>query len=422
MSRQSVRRNLLIVIIIFVVALGAAVFDYPRVLDLLNLPTPGWFRLPFKLGLDLQGGAQLVYKADVSQVVGLSPQEAMSSVRNVIERRANLFGVAEPVVQVSKVGDQWRLIVELPGVKNIDQAIQEIGATPFLEFRALSQEARAEGAQSSPDLNSFQPTALNGSHLERAQLGFDPNTGQPLVELQFTPEGTKLFAQITRERIGEPLAIYLDGSPISIPIVRSEITSGRAVITGNFTVDEARSLAQRMNAGALPVPIKLISQRSIGASLGEESLQKILQAGLWGLVALALFMLLMYREKGALALLALGIYMALLLAIFKLIPVTLTLAGIAGFVLSLGMAVDANVLIFERLRQEKDLETAFQKAWPAIRDGNLSTLMVALIIFVVATSFVKGFGLTLSLGVIVSLFTAVFVTRLLLTLLVARQG
>lgn len=406
------KQNFIILGTILVVALGAAVFSYPQALSKAGITPPTWLVRPFHLGLDLQGGAQLIYRADVSQVVGLSPQEAMQSVRNVIERRTNLFGVSEPIVQVSRAGEQWRLIVELPGVKKVSEAIEEIGATPFLEFRT----------QNEADKTQFIPSALNGAHLKRAQLGFDPTTGQPLVELEFTKEGAELFAEITRQNLGKPVAIFLDNLPISVPIVQNEISSGRAVITGNFTVEEAKSLAQRLNAGALPVPIELISQRSIGASLGEKSLEESMQAGLWGLAALALLLLVMYRGFGIAALLALAVYMALVLAVFKLLPVTLTLAGIAGFILSLGMAVDANVLVFERLRQEKNIKEAFRKAWSAIRDGNLSTLLVAFIIFIASTSFVKGFGLTLMIGILISLFTAVFVTRLLLSAASARAA
>ncbi len=406
------RNSLFILISVLIVAVVAAVFVFPKALEKTGVQAPEWFNKPFQLGLDLQGGAQLIYKADTSQVVGLSAQEAMQSVRSVVERRANMFGVSEPTVQVSNTGEEWRLIVELPGVENVNQAIEEIGATPFLEFRTEDPENPGE----------FESTALNGAHLAGAQLGFDPNTGQPLVELSFNQKGTELFSELTKENIGKPLAVFLDGSPISVPTVQNEITAGRAVITGNFTVEEAKQLAQRMSAGALPVPIELISQRSVGASLGQASLAQSLQAAYWGLAVLALFMLLMYRERGAVALLALGVYIAFVLSIFKLIPVTLTLAGIAGFVLSMGMAVDANVLIFERFRKEKKLESAFRSAWPAIRDGSLSTLLVAIIIFFASTSFVKGFGLTLIIGILVSLFTAVFVTRLILQAIYSRHA
>lgn len=415
-------KNSVILMIILVVALGAAVFGYPKVLEFAGIKVPQFLNQPYKLGLDLQGGAQLIYEADVAGVVGISPQDAMAAVKDVVERRANLFGVSEPLVQVSRSGNSWRLIVELPGVKDVGEAIKEIGATPFLEFRTARLQEEIEALRALKDkpenidpFFAFKPTVLNGAHLKRAQLGFDPTTGQPLVQLEFNEEGRQIFARLTRENLGKPLAIFLDGSPISIPTVQSEITSGRAVITGDFTVEEAKALAQRMNAGALPVPIKLISQHSIGASLGGESLAKTLRAAKWGLLALALFMVAVYRWRGVVALVALGVYLVYVLAIFKLVPVTLTLAGIAGLILSLGLAVDANVLIFERARHETRLKDAFASAWPAIRDGNLSTLIVALVIFTSATSFVKGFGLTLIIGILVSMFTAVFVTRLMLS-------
>lgn len=355
-------------------------------------------RYPFKLGLDLQGGTHLVYQADLSGIDDKS--DAMTGVRDVIERRVNLFGVAEPRVQVS---GKDRLIVELAGIKDTKEAIAMIGMTPALDFRLVAGE-------------EFQRTNLTGRHLKRSDISFDPTTFKPSVGLYFDSEGKDLFAQLTKANVGQRIAIFLDGAPISVPVVNEPILDGQAVISGDFSVEEAKTLAQRLNAGALPVPINLISQQTIGASLGKDSLDKSLKAGLYGLLAVALFMLLFYRLRGIVAVSALLIYGALLLAIFKLLPVTLTLAGMAGVILSIGMAVDANVLVFERLKEENRIADAFKRAWPAIRDGNISTLITCLILYFFTTGLVKGFALTLGIGVLLSMFSAMIVTRLFLEL------
>lgn len=606
---------------------------------------------PFRLGLDLAGGAHLVYEADVSQIDASERDNAMEGVRDVIERRVNAFGVAEPVVQTARTGDSWRVVVELAGVKDVKEAIKQIGETPVLEFKEeavpepqreltpdekrdmeeynkkarakvdevikelksqeeidfmtlasnysedpttkdlggslgfitsdsayfelweaanklgagrvslepietseglniikvgdkedqgkevharhllicyrgadrcdkdtskedalkkiqeLKAQATAENFEQLVKDNSTEPgaaqfggdlgffsqgqmvkpfedvvfvlpvgqisevvetqfgyhlihkleerprvaynvarilikkktpadylpssepwrlTGLSGKHLTRATLQFDPNTNTPEVGLEFNDEGKKLFGEITTRNLERVIAIFLDGSVISAPRVQSAITDGRAVITGNFTIKEAKLLAQRLNAGALPVPISLVSQQTVGATLGSASIQASLKAGLIGLALVALFMILFYRLAGLLAVFALCIYTAIVLALFKLIPVTMTLAGIGGFILSVGMAVDANVLQFERLKEElrsgKSLqnatEDAFKRAWPSIRDSHLTTLFGALILFWFSTSLVKGFGLTLSIGVIVSLFSAITVTRVFLRMVV----
>lgn len=610
---------------------------------------------PFRLGLDLQGGAHLVYEADVSKVETSERDSAIDGVRDVIERRVNAFGVSEPLVQTARTGNSWRVVVELAGVKDIKEAIKQIGETPVLEFKkeaipeptktltadqkremdeynkqaqkrvdeafseltaqvdkngqpdflALAQkysddetnksfggaigfithdsaypelweaadrngpgqiilqpiesregwnmvriqgveergkelhaqhilicfrgadrcerdtskdEARKKieelkliantdnfeklarenstepGAdQSSGDLGFFSAgmmvkpfedaafaipsgtisdvvetqfgfhlirkvderpvkayniarilfkkkteadylpppepwnnTGLSGKHLTRASVQFDQNTSTPHVALEFNNDGAELFKQITTDNIGKLVAIFLDGNPISIPRVQSVITDGRAVITGNFTIPEAKILAQRLNAGALPIPITLISQQTVGATLGEASIRASLKAGLIGFALVALFMILYYRLAGVIAILALVLYGAVVLALFKLIPVTLTLAGIAGFILSVGMAVDTNVLQFERLKEElragkglqNAIEDAFTRAWPSIRDSHVTTLFGALILFWFSTSLVKGFGLTLAIGVLVSLFSAITVTRVLLRIIV----
>lgn len=387
-------------------------------LSLSHVPT-----VPFRLGLDLLGGTHLVYQADLSKSDNKS--DAMQGVRDVIERRVNYFGVAEPLVQISG-GD--RLIVELAGVKDVGQAISLIGATPFLEFKEAKPDAQAilDAQQKGQRLNEdpFVSTGLNGRHLKRTAVVFNQQTYQPQVSLELTDEGAKLFAEITKKNLGKVVAIYLDGAPISTPVVQSEITDGHAVISGKFTPNEAKLLATRLNSGALPVPITLVSQQTIGASLGAQSLSKSLRAGIYGLILVALFMIFFYRLPGVVSVIALGVYVLIVLAIYKLIPVTLTLAGIAGFILSLGMAVDANVLIFARMREElkagKMLRVAmhegFSRAWLSVRDSHVTTLIGAFVLYAFTTSIVKGFALTLGIGVLTSLFTATVVTRTILNL------
>jgi len=424
------RNNGLVVTAIVVIALLLIAFVAPqyvnRGIDSLNsnfsLNFPRMKVFPFSLGLDLLGGTHLVYEADLTSAAG-SPTDAMAGIRDVIERRVNVFGVAEPVVQVS--GNN-RLIVELAGIQDVNQAIQLIGETPFLEFKEETPqtqailEAHLQGQRLDED--PFKSTGLNGRHLRRAQVVFDPNTYQPQVSLELNEEGTKLFAEITQRNIGKRVAMYLDGIPISIPVVQSAITNGNAVVTGNFNARDARLLATRLNSGALPVPIKLVSQQTIGASLGAESLSKSLRAGLFGLLFVALFMIVFYRLPGIVSVLALLFYVLVVLAMYKLIPVTLTLAGIAGFILTLGMAVDANVLIFARLKEElatgksvqQSVQEGFRRAWLSIRDSHVTTLLSAFVLYAFTTSIVKGFALTLGIGAIVSLLTATIVTRTIL--------
>lgn len=536
--------------VILVLALLAGLVDYPKGP---NIRIGSWFReIKVRLGLDLQGGAQLIYEADVSKIDAAVRVAALEGTRDVIERRVNTFGVSEPVVQTSTTGGSERVIVELPGVTDVNQAIQQIGETPLLEFREqiappepepLTEEekkqiadtnAKAEasarealdkgkggedfgtladqytedpgntgtdGSKKAGDLdfrdpNQYVPefrdallalkdgemtqelvktdfgfhiikressreatdeagnaiteirarhilfrtlseadlrpqsqgdfvnTGLSGQHLKRAQVVFDPNTGEPQVSLTFNDEGKKLFAEITKRNIGKPVAIYLDEQPISVPTVQQEITAGEAVITGTFTLQEAKQLGARLTAGALPVPIQLISQQSIGASLGKESIERSFVAGLLGLALVALFMISYYRFPGLLAVIALLIYSLFVLAVFKLWPVTLTLAGIAGFILSIGMAVDANVLIFERMREElrsgksvpQAIEQGFSRAWLSIRDSNVSSLITCVILSWFGTSLIQGFAITLAIGILLSMFSAITITKTFLRL------
>ncbi len=348
----------------------------------------------------------------------------MEGLRDVIERRVNLFGVAEPLVQVEEKGilktvgqREQRLIIELPGVTDVNQAIKMIGETPFLEFRLENPDVKAaEGT----DINkAFLKTGLTGRFLSKARLDFDQTTFEPYVTLDFNKKGSELFAKITKNNIGKKLAIFLDGVPITTPVIRDEITGGKAQITGQFTAKEAKTMVQRLNSGALPVPIALISQQSIGPTLGAKILFKGIRAGIYGIILVALFLILWYRLPGLISVLALAIYTALVLAIFKLIPVTLTSAGIAGFILSVGMAVDANILIFERMKEERQdgksfsaaITEGFSRAWLSIRDSNASSLISATILYWMGTSMVRGFALTLGIGVLVSMFSAITISR-----------
>lgn len=390
----------------------------------------------FKLGLDLKGGTHLVYDADTSAVDDV--EGAMSALRDVIERRVNLFGVSEPIVQVEQggvlgVGSNHRLVVELPGVTNVDEAIKQIGQTPTLDFRLVREFpglTDEEIAQKTIG-EVFIPTGLDGRYLKTAQVDFDPTTGRPVVMLNLNSEGAELFAKITKENINKVLAIFLDGLPISTPVIRDEITGGRATISGDFDIKEAKTLVRNLNYGALPVPIKLSSTQTIGATLGEEATTAGLKSGVIALIAIATFLIIWYRLPGFLATIALLIYVAINLALFKLIPVTLTSAGIAGFILSLGMAVDANILIFERMKEElkkgkaldESMREGFERAWLSIRDSNFSSIITSAILYIFAsTNVIRGFALVFGIGVLVSMFTAITASRTLLFAMRMKEG
>ncbi len=410
-------------VILLALVLGGAVlmflFIYPR-----------FSQKDFSYGLDIYGGTVLIYEADLHNISPAEYSSAMNGLKDVIERRVNYSGIKEPRISVEKIGEHWRLRVELAGIKDVDKAIKMIGQTPYLEFRELKNNPESTDKDKEEKLE-FQPTILTGKYLERAELGFDPTTSLPVVNLQFNSKGTKIFAELTKKNLNKPLAIYLDGQPISIPVVREVITSGRAQISGKFTVAEARTLVQRLNQGALPVPIHLISQQTISPILGSQSLLKIKKAGLWGFVGIIIFMIIVYGYEGFLASLSLIIYLLISLTIFKALPVTLTLAGITGFILSIGMAVDANILIFEYSKERYQqgisrkaaLREGFKNAWPAIRDSNISTIISAIILYYFTSSLVRGFALTLAIGTAVSIVTAIYITRLFIeTLLPERKS
>ncbi|HUT21791.1 MAG TPA: protein translocase subunit SecD [Candidatus Bipolaricaulota bacterium] len=645
-SRTKIR---IFVGVIIILAMFLAIVDFPA---LANNSIGQFHTKDFHLGLDLQGGTHLVYEADVSGVEAGEEGAAMEGLRDVIERRVNDLGVSEPLVQVNRSGEKWRVIVELAGIKDVKEAIGRIGDTPLLEFKeqnteksrdltaeekqqmdAYNKDAKARAdevlqkalagedfnelvknysededtknnngeigyvsensfyaefhplvkdlsvgetapstvenpdginivkvldkrdgpkevdaahvlicykdalyceqdiskdeakakieeikAQAAPEnfsqlakdnsddlgskenggdlgwfseemmvepfakaafnladgqisdivetdygyhliykkservepefkiariliktqsesdyvppIEEWANTGLSGKQLKRSSVQFDPNTNAPQVGLEFNDEGKTLFAEITKRNVGNPVAIYLDNSPISVPRVNEAISDGRAVISGNFSIQEAKLLSQRLNAGALPVPVQLVSQQTVGATLGGESLNKSLFAGMIGLIAVALFMILFYRLPGLLAVIALLVYGVLVLFLFKYIPVTLTLSGIAGFLLSIGMAVDANVLIFERMKEEvrdgKPLDLSiregFKRAWSSIRDGNLSTLITCFILAWFGTSMIRGFAITLSVGILVSMFSAIVITRQFLKVFITPKN
>jgi len=387
----------------------------------------------FKLGLDLSGGTHLVYRADTSAVAAADISDSMQTLRDVIERRVNLFGVSEPIVQVEEGGviggvKDERLIVELPGVTDVNEAIKRIGETPTLEFKILTPEGEnILKSNSGADVSQyFLETGLNGRMLKRATIQFNQNqtvSTKPVIVLEFNDEGTALFAKITKENTGKVLGIFLDNSLIEAPYIREEIPNGQAVITGDFTSDQAKQIVRDLNYGALPMPVNLLSTETIGATLGDSAVNASVKAGLYAFIVVALFLIVWYRFQGFVAVVALAIYTVINLLIFKLLPVTLTAAGIAGFILSIGMAVDANILIFERTKEElkkgknkfEALQEGFHRAWNSIRDSNLSSILTALILYYFAsTAIIKGFALVFLIGVLVSMFSAVSATRTIL--------
>ena len=414
------KNPLFVLFLIVLVAIIAAFFVYPK-----NF---GANVMPWRLGLDLIGGSHLVYNVDLSKVSGSDQDSVLNGLRDVIERRVNLFGVSEPQVFVAKSGNDSNLVVELAGIKDTAQAIQQIGETPLLDFREVEQNSSTSSLQDGTS-TEFVQTNLTGRYITSAQLTFNPNTQAPQVSISFNDEGGKIFEMMTEKNVGKPLAIFLDGSLVEMPTVQEKISGGQAVITGRFTLNDAKTLVERFNAGALPAPITLISQQTISPTLGSDSLKKAIIAGITGTLIVMLFMLAYYRFFGIFAVVALLLYVFLTLGVFKIIPITLSLAGLAGFILTIGMAVDANILIFERIKEElkkgfsrtRAIEEGFRRAWPSIRDSNTSTIITAIILYFFTSSFVQGFALTLLIGVLVSMFSAITTTRLLLKVFVKDE-
>lgn len=440
-------------LLILVLAAVAGIFCWPapynQFIDEHNWKLPHIEEKDYKLGLDLKGGVHLEYEADLSQIDSSEKEDVMNGLRDIIERRVNIYGVTEPIVQI--YGNN-RIAVELPGVESIQDAIDWIGATPLLEFLEEKSTEEIDAIQAKwdeiKDLTTFeeiqavdgwekafespyQSTELTGRYLEKATLSFDQTTYAPIIELQFDSEGAEIFREITARNVGKTLAILLDGESIIemesgriyAPRVEQEITGGKAVITGETNIQDAKTIVQRLNQGALPVPLgDPIVQQKIGPTLGQVSLNNAVKAGIVGIIAIILFLIMFYRLPGLLGSLALIVYVLIMLVIIKIVPVTLTLAGIGGIILSIGMAVDANILIFSRMREEIDsdrsvyssIEEGMNRAWTSIRDGNFTTLIVALILYTLGTSFIKAFSFTLILGILVSLFTAMVITRIFL--------
>ncbi len=434
-SKRKTLLNFLLVIILAVSA-GYAVYPKNEGIHIHKYGINYDNDLQFHLGLDLQGGTHLVYESDLSQIEDKDKDEALEGVRDIIERRVNAFGVSEPIVQTSQ---KDRLIVELAGIKDVNQAIKMIGETPLLEFKEeMTEEEKNSMREQFKDANIpeeylaqflYKSAGLGGKQLDRSDVIFNPNTSEPEVQLQFDGEGKDLFGEITSRNVGKKVAIYLDGMPISIPVVNEPITDGKAVISGNFSLEEAKTLVQRLNAGALPVPIKLISQQTVDASLGKDSIQKSVIAGLIGIILLALFMIIYYRLLGIVSVFALLTYSLIILSLFKIIPITLTLSGIAGFIMSIGMAVDANILVFERMKEEikkgKPMtiatEEGFARAWSSIFDSNISTIITCIILAYFGTGMIEGFAITLGLGVVLSMFSAIFVTKTILKIVMMTK-
>jgi len=411
----------------------------------------------FKYGLDLNGGISLTYIADLTKIkstnsaanlaataatssIGtssiISPKnlskntknnsaqnlntdlsEAMNGLRDIIEKRVNLFGVGEPIVRVdySKFTGQHRLIVELPGISNIQEAIAKIGDTPLLEFKLVTIETDEKGATSTKLIE----TGINGNLLQKTILNFDQRTNKPMVVLNFNETGTKLFADLTEKNTGKQIAIYLDGQVISSPVVNEKIPNGQATISGAFKTEEAKLLVQRLNSGALPVPISLASSQVVEATLGAEAKAAGLKAGLTGFILIVIFMILWYRLPGLVAAVTIFSYSIIVLVIFKLFSITLTAAGIVGFIISIGIAIDANILIFERIKEEikagqniiKAMEIGYDRAWTSIRDSNIASLIVALVLFYFGSSIISGFALAFAIGIVTSLFSAMFISK-----------
>ncbi|NCN06474.1 MAG: protein translocase subunit SecD [Candidatus Pacebacteria bacterium] len=447
---SSVQKRYLVIVFLTIIAASIAL---PEKLQLripglnreISLGSPRFTRLingepvtvafSFKQGLDIQGGMQVILEADMRDIAAEDRQTALESVREVLLRRVDLYGISEPVVQTAVAGESYRIVIELPGVTNEAEALELVGRTAELSFQLL----RENPIDISPDATdaaqidfsqalSLEETGLGGAQLKRATVQFDQNTGEPQVGIQFDEEGSKLFSKVTSEHTGERLAIVLDSSIIMAPNLTEPIYGGQAQISGGFTLDEAKQLSIQLNAGALPVPIALLEQRTIGASLGGESVRDSLQAGLLGILLVSLFMMLYYGWSGVLASVALTIYALLTAALYKIFGVTITVPGLAGLLLSVGMAVDANILIFERMKEEvrlgrpfmRAMELGFGRAWDSIKDANLATIMTALILinplnlpFLNSSGLVRGFGVTLLIGVLLGLFTGVFVTRTL---------
>jgi len=385
-----------------------------------------------KKGLDLKGGIKIVLKADMTKIAAADQDKALESAKNIIEQRVNLLGVSEPYVTTQKLGDERRVIVEIPGIDNVNEAVSLIGQTAQLTYKKLKSDLEWSQEKYYDYLikpESWDDAGITGADMKGAEVvtggqGDIQNQGKPQIQLKFTNDGRDKFSELAKQNVGKPIALFLDQGqmPISAPTISPELANGLTgdpVITGNFTFETAKRLAIQIRSGALPVPVEVLEQNTIGATLGDESIHRSFFAGLVGLLIVFLFLLFKYRGLGLLAGASLIFYSIIVLAIFKFIPVVLTLPGIAGFVLSIGMATDANILIFERTREEiiwgkprnLAIKLGFERAWNSIKDSNASSLITSFILFQFGSGPVRGFALTLAIGIAVSLFTSIFVVR-----------
>jgi protein-export SecD/SecF family membrane protein len=371
----------------------------------------------FSLGMDLAGGTILTYQVDFANFDKKQFKDILEQTKDLIERRVNFLGVGEYFISFSESG---RILIEIPNIKDPELAKKIIGETPFLEFRIPDEK----------DKNKFLPTELTGKYLEKAEVNWNPNAIEPIVSLRFNSEGTQIFKDLTTKYLGKPIAIYLDGVLVSAPTVREVINDGQAQITGQFTLEEARLLANRLNQGALPAPLILMGESVVNPILGQKFLDLAIKGSLVGILLVVLFMIFIYGFNGLIAVIALIFFVFFNLALYKILGVTISLASLSGLVLSVGMAVDANILIFERMREEKAkglkganvIKEGFDRAFSSIRDSNATTIISSLLIYFLAVSFVKGFALTLLFGVLISFITAVFFSRYLLEFFVKNAN
>jgi len=401
---------------------GGYIFNLPLINRSIDLSD-------YKKGLDIEGGVRVVINLDMSGISENEKDKAAESVKEIVNRRINFLGVAETGSVISKTNNQYRLVVEIPGQKNLESAIESIGSTAQLSFKTLRPGVTLP--LTDPNLKPeeiFQDSGISGKDLVGSEVIFDPQTNEPVIQLRFSNEGRSKFSEVVKNNVKKPIGIFLDENLLQAPVVSEDLASGLVndpTITG-VDLETAKNVSTLLRAGALPVPIEIVEQSFIGATLGKEIVQKSLIAGLIGLTIISLFLIITYRNLGIISVVCLLIYISISLAIFKLLNVVLTLPGIAGFIFSIGVACDASILVFERIREEirwgKSSQMAiingYQRAWSSIKDSNFTTLLVSIILIQFGTGFVKGFGVTLTIGILVSLFTCVYVSQLMTRLFI----
>lgn len=373
-----------------------------------------WSRdVSLREGLDLKGGVHLVYEADTSKIAAKDVAQSMASVRDVIDGRINGLGVTEPEIRLIKINDKEGIVIDMPGLTDVSKAKEIVGSTAKLEFKDEAGTVLVEG-------KDLVPRGAQANPLQSASNGSNAlNSGSWQVDIQFNSEGKEKFAKATTDNVGKVLSIYLDDKLIMSPTVNTAITDGKAVVSGSFDAQAAKDFALKLNYGALPVPISLVQEQSVGPSLGSDAINASIFAGLIGVLLVLIFMIAYYKWCGLVASLSLLFYAVVNIAIYKFAPITMTLAGLAGFIISMGIAVDTNILTFERLKEELRLEKpisvavqeSFRRAWTSIRDSHVAGVISALIIFSFGSGSVRGFALVLLIGTLLSLFSAITVTR-----------